>query len=142
MKTMEGRFPGRVSCVVDTDIAIDYLMRRSYAKILLMRWTEDGLLAVSTITHLEIHQGMKPGEEQDTIAFLDGFVSLPVDVPTARRAGALLRDLRAQGITVSIADAIVAATALGLGAPLLTNSTAHYPFPGLQVEKGFNTGIV
>ena len=75
-----------ISCLVDTDIAIDFLRQRDYARGLLYLWAEEGLLAVSTITQLEIYQGMKAGEEEATNAFLDGLLSILVDVPIARRA--------------------------------------------------------
>jgi len=37
-----------------------------------------------------------------------------------------------KGLTIGIADAIIAATALELGAPLLANNVEHYPVPGLE----------
>ena len=52
-----------ISCLVDTDVAIDFLRRREYAQKLLENWAEEGLLAISTLTHLEIYQGMETGEE-------------------------------------------------------------------------------
>ena len=125
-----------ISCLVDTDIAIDFLRRREYAQELLTNWAEEGLLAISTLTHLEVYQGMKAGEERATNAFLDGLVSVAVDVPIARQAGTMLGELRSKGMTIGIADAIIAATALQSGAPLLTNNTAHYPFPNLKVIRG------
>ena len=125
-----------ISCLIDTDIAIDYLRRRDYAQKLLDYWAGEGLLAISTLTHLEIYQGIKAGEESATNAFLDGLVSVVVDVPIARRAGTMLGDLRSKGITIGIADAIIAATALQFGAPLLTNNVEHYPFPDLKVIRG------
>ena len=125
-----------VSCLVDTDIAIDFLRRREYARKLLEHWAGEGLLAISTLTHLEIYQGMKDGEERATNTFLNGLLSVAVDVPIARRAGRLLGELHLKGITVGIADAIIAATALQLGAPLLSNNVEHYPFPGLEVIRG------
>jgi len=125
-----------ISCLVDTDIAIDFLRRRDYAQKLLEHWAEEGLLAISTLTHLEIYQGMKAGEERATNAFLDGLISVAVDIPIARRAGAMLGELRATGTTIGIADAIIAATALQLGVPLLTNNVEHYPFPDLKVIRG------
>ncbi|ADJ26845.1 PilT protein domain protein [Dehalogenimonas lykanthroporepellens BL-DC-9] len=125
-----------ISCIVDTDIAIDFLRKRQYARQLLNRWADEGLLAVSALTHLEIYQGMKPGEEVNTDAFLDGLISLPVDIPVARQAGAMLGVLRSKGITIGMADAIIAATALLLGVPLLTNNVDHYPFSGLKVIRG------
>jgi len=125
-----------ISCLVDTDIAIDFLRRREYAQKLLEHWAEEGLLAISTLTHLEIYQGMKAGEERATNAFLDGLVSVAVDIPIARRAGTMLGNLRATGTTIGIADAIIAATALQLNALLLTNNVEHYPFSGLKVIRG------
>ncbi len=125
-----------VACILDTDVVIDYLREYDYALRLLQRWLGEGLLAVSTLTHLEVYQGMKANEADATGAFLDGLVSVPVDVAVARRAGTMLGDLRAKGITVGIADAIIGATALQLGATLITNNVDHYPFPHLRLVRG------
>ncbi len=125
-----------ISCLIDTDIAIDFLRRRDYAQKLLANWAGEGLLAISTLTHLEIYQGIKTGEEGATNAFLDGLVSVVVDIPIARRAGIILGDLRSKGMTIGIADAIIAATALQIDAPLLTNNVEHYPFTDLNVIRG------
>ena len=130
-----------ISCLVDTDIAIDFLRRREYAQKLLANWADEGLLAISTLTHLEIYQGMKAGEEGATNAFLDGLISVVVDIPLARRAGMMLRELRSKGLTISIADAIIAATALQFGAPLLTNNVEHYPFSNLKVIRGLEISL-
>jgi predicted nucleic acid-binding protein len=121
---------------MDTDIAIDFLRRREYAQKLLENWAREGLLAISTLTHLEIYQGMKTGEEGATNAFLEGLISVAVDIPIARRAGSMLGELRSKGMTIGIADAIIAATALQFSAPLLTNNAEHYPFPNLKVIRG------
>jgi predicted nucleic acid-binding protein len=128
-----------ISCLLDTDIVIDFLRRRDYARKLLENWAGEGLLAISTLTHLEIYQGMKAGEEEATNTFLDGLTSVTVDVPIARRAGRMLGELRSKGMTAGIADSIIAATALQLGTPLLTNNVEHYPFSDLKVIKGLET---
>ena len=126
-----------ISCLLDTDIAIDFLRRRDYARKLLEHWAGEGLLAISTLTHLEIYQDMKAGEEQATNVFLDGLVSVAVDVPIARRAGRMMGELRSKGMTVCIADSIIAATALQIGAPLLTNNVEHYSAPDLKAIRGW-----
>jgi predicted nucleic acid-binding protein len=125
-----------VACIVDTDVAIDFLRERDYARKLLQGWVGEGLLAISTLTHLEIYQGMKAGEEEATNTFLDGLVAVAVDVPIARRAGTILGELRSKGVTAGIADAIIGATALQLNVPLLTNNVEHYPFADLKVLRG------
>jgi len=125
-----------ISCLLDSDIVIDFLRRRDYARRLLEHWAGEGLLAISALTHLEIYQGMKAGEEEATNTFLDGLISVAVDVPIARRAGRMLGALRSKGVTVGIADSIITATALQIGAPLLTNNVEHYPLPELKVIRG------
>ena len=75
-------------------------------------------------------------KEDATNAFLDGLISVVVDIPIARRAGTMLGELRSKGMTIGIADAIIAATALQVGAPLLANTVEHYPFPNLKVIRG------
>jgi predicted nucleic acid-binding protein len=128
-----------ISCLIDTDIVIDFLKQREYALKLLESWAEEGFLGISTLTHLEIYQGMKAREERSTNAFLDGLVSVDVEIPIARRAGTILGELRSKGRTIGIADAIIAATALQFGTPLLTNNIEHYPFPNLKVIRGLDS---
>ena len=128
-----------ISCLLDTDIVIDFLRRRDYARKLLENWAGEGLLAISTLTHLEIYQRMKPGEEKATNVFLDGLIPVELDVPIARRAGRMLGELRSKGVTIGMGDAIIAATALQVSVPLLTNNVHHYPFTDLQVVQGLKT---
>ena len=127
-----------ISCLFDTDIVIDFLRRRDYARKLFEHWAGNGLIAISTLTHLEIYQGIKSGEEEATGVFLDGLISIAVDVSIARMAGKILGKLRSKGKTISIGDAVIAATALYIDAPLLTNNTAHYIYPGLKVVRGLD----
>jgi predicted nucleic acid-binding protein len=125
-----------IACLLDTDIVIDFLRRRDYAQKLLNQWAGKGLLAVSTLTHCEICQGMRAGEEEVTNTFLDSMISIAVVTTIARKAGNLIRKNRSKGITTGMADAIIAATALHLGTPLITNNVVHYPFPELNVIRG------
>jgi predicted nucleic acid-binding protein len=125
-----------IACVVDTDIIINFLRGYEITRQLLNNWAEEGLLAVSAVTHLEVYYGMKSSEEPATEAFLNGLQSIPVDVYIARQAGQLLSKIRSRGVTVGIADAIIAATTLQLDVPLLTNNIGHYPFAGLKVIQG------
>ena len=50
------------------------------------------------------------------------------------RAGAWRRDFAASGVTLSQADCLIAAAALGVGATLATANVRHYPMPELDVE--------
>lgn len=136
MATVQSSRVTGISCLIDTDVAIDFLRRHPYARVLFDYWSGKGLLAVSALTHLEIYRGMKKGEEKTTAAFLDGLTSVSVDLPVARRAGVMIKGLPAGGTTISIVDAIIAATAIQLGAPLLTNNVERYPFEGVRLIRG------
>jgi hypothetical protein len=43
-------------------------------------WYGEGFMAITSIAHLEISQGMKTGEERATKNLLNGTVSLAVDI--------------------------------------------------------------
>lgn len=128
-----------VSCLVDTDVCIDFLREREYAGTLLRKWLGKGLISISAVTHLEIYAGMRKGEEKATGAFLDLMVTIPVDEMIARSAGNIIRHLKSRGITISPSDSIIAASALFTSIPLITNNVSDYPvsaIPGLVVVKG------
>jgi predicted nucleic acid-binding protein len=128
-----------VSCIVDTDVCIDFLREREYAGTLLRKWQAKGLLSISAITHLEIYAGIRKGEGSATDAFLDLMITIPVDDMIARSAGGIIRHLKSKGITISPSDSIIAASALFAGVPLITNNISDYPVPavsGLVVVKG------
>jgi len=55
-----------------------------------MNWVREGLLAISTLTHLEIYQGMKIGEEEAANAFLNGLISVVVDTSSIAGATSLV----------------------------------------------------
>ncbi|MDQ6748272.1 MAG: PIN domain-containing protein [Candidatus Dormibacteraeota bacterium] len=98
--------------VVDTDVVVDHL--RGHRRL-----TADGVFAYSTVTRCELFAGT---DEVATVrAVLDALVEVSVDRDVAERAGAIRRD---HGLTVP--DAIVAATALGCGVPLVTRNTRHF----------------
>ncbi len=128
-----------ISCLVDSDVCIDYLRGREYAKVLFHKWMGKGLLSISVITHLEIYAGMRKGEESATADFLDNMVTVSVDESVASSAGHIIRRLKAKGLTMSPMDSIVAASALFANVPLVTNNIADYPvsqISGLVVING------
>ena len=128
-----------ISCLVDTDVCIDFLREREYARTLFGKWLAKGLLSISAITHLEIYAGMRKGEESATGDFLDNMVTIPVDESVACSAGNIIRHLKGKGLTMSPMDSIIAASALFTNVPLITNNIDDYPvsaISGLVVVKG------
>jgi predicted nucleic acid-binding protein len=128
-----------VSCLLDSDVCIDYLRGREYTKVLFRTWMEKGLLTINAITHLEIYAGMRKDEESATADFLDNMVTVPVDESVASSAGNIIRRLKTKGLTMSPMDSIIAASALFANVPLVTNNVADYPvtqISGLIVVNG------
>lgn len=119
--------------VIDTDILIDHFHGNPHATGLVRDWLLAGeTLAISVITVTEILAGMRAGEEADTEALLSLFQTRPVDEPQARVAGAYLNQF-GRTHRMDLGDAVIAATARSLGAPLVTRNWRHYPMTDIEV---------
>lgn len=101
-------------------------------------------LAVSVITVLEMAHGVARADtEERRIArqrslddLLIGMPVQPVTIPVALRAGGIDGLLRAQGLTVALADLLIGATALELGYAVATHNVRHFEMiPHLAVKR-------
>lgn len=120
--------------LLDTTVLIDALRNRNQRRRLLAGLVTSGqALATSTLNVAEVYSGIRPGEEQATRAFLAGLNLFPVSAAIAERAGQLKAAFRHQGQTRSIADMIVAATALENGFPVATDNRKDFQIPGLSL---------
>ncbi len=79
---------------------------------------------------------MQADEEASTQLFLNGMFAISVDRDIARVAGLLLNERRRRGRPASVIDTMIAATALRLEVPLITNDIDYFGFPGLTVVPG------
>jgi predicted nucleic acid-binding protein len=82
----------------------------------------------------EIWRGIRPGEEDAAARLVNGLRLADLGVVEGRRAGRWRREAAAQGITLSQADCLIAAAALGVGAQLATGNPKHFPMEELDVE--------
>ena len=82
----------------------------------------------------EIWRGVKAEEEASAHRFLNGFRTAPLAAAEGRLAGRWRRDFAAAGMTLSQADCLVAAAAIGVGARLATGNPKDFPMPGLVIE--------
>ena len=78
----------------------------------------------STVSELELWQGIRPGEEEKHEAMLSLMERVPLDQAIARRAGLLRQQIGLQKL--SLPDAAIAATSELLGCPLLTRNTRDF----------------
>jgi predicted nucleic acid-binding protein len=94
-----------------------------------------GPLSCSMLTVAEVEQGVRQGEADKTRRFLRTLKAYAVDREVAERAGEIVRGLRARGVTVGLADAIIAATCLIHGLTLVTYNVADFrKVEGLLLE--------
>ncbi|MGD0632143.1 MAG: type II toxin-antitoxin system VapC family toxin [Terracidiphilus sp.] len=120
--------------VLDTTVLIDALRNRNRRRSFLAGLAASGQeLVTSTICVAEVYGGLCPGEEQATQALLAALEWIPVSPAIAERAGKMKADLRRQGQTRSIADMIVAATALESGLSVATDNRKDFQIPGLAL---------
>lgn len=126
--------PEGFSCLLDTGVVIAHLRGFAGVADLLAGLAGKGRLATSVVTVLEVWQGAKEREVERTRLFFSGVELIPLDAGLAEAAGNLARHIREKGFTVSLADAVVAATALRLGVPVLTTNSKHFAcVPDLRV---------
>ena len=111
--------------LVDTDVVVDYLRGHGTAVAFVKKHAES--IVLSAIVVAELYAGVKGDQEQ---AVLDELVSffriIPVTDEIARAGGLHKRDYGGSH-SVSLADAIVAATAQAQDAELKTLNVKHYP---------------
>ncbi len=122
--------------LVDTDILIDVGREIDGAVNLLQRAESEAQLAVSVITQMELLIGCRNKTELRLFEkFLRRFHVIQLNEAISEKAMELLKHYRlSHGLL--IADALIAATALISGAPLLTKNKRDYQFvKGLKLAK-------
>jgi len=120
--------------LLDSDVVIWHLRGRASIIELVLGLVRRGRVGLSAIARAEVLLGMREHETELTLLFLDSCETLPVTAETADRAGETFRRFRAQGVTLSLPDALIGATALIAAIPLYTCNPRHYPMPELDLR--------
>jgi predicted nucleic acid-binding protein len=121
-----------MTLLLDTTVLIDVLRNRGNRRAHLAKLVEqDHFLAISALNLGEVYAGMRPDEAAQTEAFLASLECFPVTAPIARRAGSLKFAWQQKGRTLTLADMIVAATALEYSLTLVTDNLRDFPLAEL-----------
>ncbi|MBE7473412.1 MAG: hypothetical protein DPW09_38670 [Anaerolineae bacterium] len=122
--------------LLDTNVIILALRSAAYALNFLDRFNQTQEQAyISVVTRTEILAGMRPHEEQRTMALLESLTSMLVNEVIADKAGRLIYQYARQGVQLSFPDAQIAATALHYNLTLVTTNTKHFPMPQLALHS-------
>ena len=118
----------------DTNILIDAFREKRGRRELLGRLVTSGhSLACCAVTVAEVYSGMQPRETAVTDAFLSALMWYGSTRIVARRAGRLRFDYARRGVTLSLPDSLIAATALEHSLTLITDNRKHFPMPELSL---------
>lgn len=119
--------------LLDTGVLIRHLRNRGGYQELVRSLNRAGDLYISVFTRLEVLRGMRDHERERTYALLDSFSLQVIDRATADQAGEWIRAWQSRGIILGGPDAVIAASALQVGAALVTTNARHFPMPELAV---------
>ena len=120
--------------LLDTNILIFQLRGNPTVSQLLSDLNQRGTLNISVITRTEIFAGMRPNEASVTLALLNALQTIPLETAIADQAGRLIYQYARQGITLSIADTLIGATALEHNLTLVTTNAKHFPMSDLLLH--------
>ncbi len=120
--------------LLDTTVLIDALRGRPVVQRVRHLRDSSGVPWICAINVEEVLRGAGPTEEESAVRFLGGLHLAPLGRAEGIRAGAWRRDYARRGVTLSQADCLIAAAAVGLGARLATGNPKHFPMPELDVE--------
>lgn len=120
--------------LLDTSVIIDALNSKRNRRELLLNLLRQGhLLACCPINVAEVYAGLRPKEEPATEEFLRTLEYYHITWPVARMAGLLKRDHHRKGVTLTLADATIAAVAVVHELTLLTDNIKDFPMKELTI---------
>jgi predicted nucleic acid-binding protein len=119
--------------LVDSDVLIAHLRGVAVARDWLVGARNDGPLAISAVSIVELIGGMRTVERREVWRLLASFRVEPATEMVARRAGDMMRRYRRSHNRIGLGDYLIAATADVQGLELATLNVRHFPrFEGLQ----------
>lgn len=122
--------------LLDTTVIIEHLRGNEKVNYYLEEMGVKGDIAgCCCINIAEVYAGMKEKEREKTDKFIESIYYFEVTKEIAKLAGKLKQKYAEKGKTLSIADVIIAATAIVYGLTLITKNVKHYPFPELEINE-------
>ena len=127
--------------LADTNVISEFVKRTPDAQV--MRWLQSvDLLAISAVTLEEANFGLAWQPNTRKLALFNALVQrlhavYPITAAIAQRCGVLRGQFQAQGITRSVPDMLIAATAIEHQLVLATRNVRDFMGCGVQVINPF-----
>ena len=121
--------------LLDTNIIIDALNQKRDRNQFLLDLTEQQghMLACCPINVAEVYARMRPNEESRTRAFVRSLILYPITFEVAELGGRLKHDHARRGISLSLADTLIAAVAIRNRLTLITDNVKDFPMRELSL---------
>ena len=119
--------------LIDSDVIIWALRGKKETIYLLREIQQLGVPACSPISIVEVQLGVREGEEEETLEFLNSLNVYNIDKNVANQTGEFIRNYKKKGITLSIPDALIATTCILNDLTLITYNKKHYPLKELKI---------
>jgi hypothetical protein len=121
------------SLLIDSDVLIDHLRKEKQAlRFLAAELENNSLIFVSVISRVEILAGIRKGEDAIVNSLFEILTPVNVDISIADRAGEYLRKY-SRSHSMSIGDALIAATSKEMSLTLITRNVKHYPMQDITI---------
>jgi predicted nucleic acid-binding protein len=121
------------SLLIDSDVLIDHLRKEKQAlRFLAAELEKNSLIFVSVISRVEILAGIRKGEDAIVNSLFEILTPVNVDISIADRAGEYLRKY-SRSHSMSIGDALIAATSKEMSLTLITRNVKHYPMQDITI---------
>lgn len=122
--------------LLDTTFAVDYLRGRPDAQQRFERFFSDGDEPyVNEVVLCELAVGVERVDDPTFIGFTRAVSYVQPAPEMAVLAGVWRREARRRGRTLDLADALIAAAADGLGAPVLTRNRRDFSLTPVRIEE-------
>jgi tRNA(fMet)-specific endonuclease VapC len=122
--------------LIDTNVLVDAVRQKRKRWDLLQSLVAGGsLLGCSVITIGELYAGMRPHERVPTERLLAEFYHYEITSPLAQHAGILKNEWSAKGRTLTLADMLIAATAIQHELILVTSNTKDFPMREIRLHR-------
>jgi tRNA(fMet)-specific endonuclease VapC len=113
--------------IADSDVLIDYLGSKIPAAARAAVLIENKELCTTVITRYEIMSGIGTPHQIESAQRLFALVpTLTLDTECAERGAKVRRELERKGLTIGIADSLIAGIALTFSCALLTRNRRHF----------------
>ncbi len=120
--------------LVDSNIYISLLKSKGDPRPILVEWAGERNLVICGMVRLEVLRGIRSEKFLHSLSvFMDVMVNVPTNQQLWNEAITLACQMDRKGFVISATDAIIAASALRIGAAVLTSDAHFSRIDGLQV---------